>query len=502
LTTTRVRTIEPTEEELFTSIGGQVEEPAPLSRRTLPVLKARKPSLEDRFVCEMEDRIVGALGLSPLSETQLLLEPPRVAEGENPESVLPGFLTGVLEALTKRGIAEVSASLDAGRPETAALAAIYEGAGLAHVQERDVWQRDLTDFTPGRSFDPLIYRSMAMAGEEPFVRLLREVQKESLERGDGDARREFDRLSSLEPFTPNTWVMALDLNTPVGLVLVQVDEDLRAGNLLYVGVVPSHRGKGIGRALHEKGLSLLRGHRVTSYTGYSDVQNEPMARIFEENGCVKIRRERVYRIHLAEPPRRRPVRRESGKQRGELSQDQQEALSRFMAYILRHHPDEFGLSMDDEGFVPFPDFMHVLSQQRKWRFLGPEHVRSLVEGTENERFEITSDKIRCRYGHSMKTRIRYPEIEPKHDLYFGTTSRSLSKILKVGLVPVGRQYVHLSNSIEEARAVGERHDSNAVVIAVKAPEAHRRGITFYKATEKIILVNEIPPEFIEPLSRS
>jgi putative RNA 2'-phosphotransferase len=68
-------------------------------------------------------------------------------------------------------------------------------------------------------------------------------------------------------------------------------------------------------------------------------------------------------------------------------------------------------------------------------------------------------------------------------------------ILREGLKPRDRQYVHLSASLEDAQAVGKRRDPTPVVIAVKVPEARAAQITFYRSG-RLYLVESVPPEFL------
>lgn len=518
MTDTSVRSLLPGEEELFYGLEERGESDTEDAGRFRPPLAAsEKPSR--LYVLEVGGDPLAGVSVSTYGESSFLLEPPRWTVGAVPEEVVPALIKGVVQDLKEHDAVDVSTAVGTGASEEMRRVCVkaFEGAGLNRFRGLDVYQRDLSGYRSRELAHTLIFRSMAMAGEEPFIRLLGQIHEGSLESLDEDPYEAFERFASSRPFTPNTWLMAFDLSTPVGMVLVQVDEDARTGSLLYLGVVPAFRGKGLGRLLHRKGLAILRKHLVTEYVAFADKKNEPMARILEKDGCSKVDFQEVYRIRFRKAERRpaaeRPAPREPSRPResspyresyppresSRLSQDQKEALSRFMSYILRHHPDEFGLTMDEEGYVSFPDFLHSVARQRKWRFLTKEAVEQLVNGEEAERFEIQNNKIRCRYGHSMKTRIQYPEIDPTGDFYFGTTRKTVSKILEEGLLPIGRQYVHLSNSVEEARAVGSRHEKDPVILVIRGTAAHEDGIRFYRATESITLANEIPPDFIERL---
>jgi len=120
-----------------------------------------------------------------------------------------------------------------------------------------------------------------------------------------------------------------------------------------------------------------------------------------------------------------------------------------------------------------------------------------VENQKKRRFEIKDDKIRALYGHSV-LKISYKESEPPEFLYHGTSRKNVNRILKEGLKPMKRKYVHLSLSREEALEVGKRHDRNPQILLILSKKAYERGIKFYKAGD-IYLTEHIPPEFIKVL---
>lgn len=68
------------------------------------------------------------------------------------------------------------------------------------------------------------------------------------------------------------------------------------GRLFYFGVVPEWRGKGMGSAIHKIALTLLRKWNATTYVGSTGSENEPMIRIFEQNGCMLLEEKGMYHI--------------------------------------------------------------------------------------------------------------------------------------------------------------------------------------------------------------
>lgn len=67
------------------------------------------------------------------------------------------------------------------------------------------------------------------------------------------------------------------------------------GRITYLGVVPEHRGRGLGRWCHRHGFTMLRSQGGSNYEGGTDVLNQPMCRLFEVHGCERFRVEIEWR---------------------------------------------------------------------------------------------------------------------------------------------------------------------------------------------------------------
>ncbi|RKY04193.1 RNA 2'-phosphotransferase [Candidatus Poribacteria bacterium] len=169
-------------------------------------------------------------------------------------------------------------------------------------------------------------------------------------------------------------------------------------------------------------------------------------------------------------------------------------VSKLMALILRHKPGEFGVELDELGFCPLESLIRALKKRFPW--VDERVVREIVEGDEKGRYEIKGDRIRARYGHSVPVVLDQRPVKPPRLLYHGTSRSALPSILKEGLRPMGRRFVHLSPSIEDALSVGRRHDPRPVILEVRAEEAWRSGIPFYRPSERVYLAPHIPPVFL------
>jgi len=121
-----------------------------------------------------------------------------------------------------------------------------------------------------------------------------------------------------------------------------------------------------------------------------------------------------------------------------------------------------------------------------------EEVLAVVEGSDKKRFELREGKARATYGHSFPVDLELESVEPPSQLYHGTARDLAQAVLREGLRPRGRQFVHLSPSLDEAIAVGKRRDPFPAVVIIDSRAAHSSGIPFY-SSGPLFLAKEVPP---------
>jgi putative RNA 2'-phosphotransferase len=169
-------------------------------------------------------------------------------------------------------------------------------------------------------------------------------------------------------------------------------------------------------------------------------------------------------------------------------------ISKLLSLALRHDPSALGLKIDREGWA---DVDAVLKGLERAGFrIDAAVLKALVELDDKGRFELQNGKIRARYGHSIDVSINYPEDATSATLYHGTSQDFLPSILREGILPMKRRYVHLAVDVETA-CINAARRPRPVVLAVDAQCLRRRGYRVYVASHKIRLVQYVPPECIE-----
>ena len=172
-------------------------------------------------------------------------------------------------------------------------------------------------------------------------------------------------------------------------------------------------------------------------------------------------------------------------------------LSKTISHALRHAPEQYGLTLDSEGWVATQDLLDTLRERRsQWQDLQESDLVEMMAQAEKQRFEMRDGKIRAYYGHSIADKVERQAAIPPATLYHGTTPQAAEKIRIDGLQPMNRQYVHLSAEEETAILVARRRTNHPVVLTIAAGEAHRQGIRFYLGNEMVWLAESIPARYI------
>lgn len=172
-------------------------------------------------------------------------------------------------------------------------------------------------------------------------------------------------------------------------------------------------------------------------------------------------------------------------------------LSRLVSRALRHEPWLFELELDGEGWVPIDMLISsIRGLGGPWGRLERDDLVRMIRSSRKQRHEISGDRIRARYGHSVPGRMARAKVVPPEKLFHGTSPDAWAKIAVNGLRPMGRQYVHLSGDAGAAREVGLRKSRTPVIVTILAGQAHAAGINFYAGNEHVWLADGIPAEFI------
>lgn len=160
--------------------------------------------------------------------------------------------------------------------------------------------------------------------------------------------------------------------------------------------------------------------------------------------------------------------------------------SKRLAYLLRHSdlPDRNGWIrvgvLLNEMSITLPILQGIVAEDTKGRF----------EFSEDE------SSVRALYGHSIDVDLELESATPPMILYHGTAEKYLADIMKDGIKPRKRNFVHLSETIDMAMQVGARH-GKPIVLAIDTAAMISVDHKFYKAQNGIWLTEDILPKFLK-----
>lgn len=171
-------------------------------------------------------------------------------------------------------------------------------------------------------------------------------------------------------------------------------------------------------------------------------------------------------------------------------------LSRYLSYLLRHHPEDLNLSMDEEGWVEVEELISKINSETKYK-IDMNLLEKIVKEDDKGRYVFTGNKtyIRACQGHSKKDlKIKFAELIPPEILYHGTSKENFKLINETGIKSMTRQYVHLSDNINTARKVGARH-GEIIVIVIDTKKMSEDGIKFYKSENGVWLTDYVDTKY-------
>lgn len=178
-----------------------------------------------------------------------------------------------------------------------------------------------------------------------------------------------------------------------------------------------------------------------------------------------------------------------------MQADRDKKLSKYLSKLLRHQPERIGIELSIDGWV---DVDALLGGCRaNGVAIERDDLIRIATSPTNRRYELDAagQPVRARYGHSVPLAGRRVANPPPTLLFHGTADFNVEGILNDGIVPMGREMVHLSTTREQAERVGRRH-GRAIVLSIDAAGAATAGAEFYEMSETVWQTDWVEPTFI------
>jgi len=256
------------------------------------------------------DRLAGALLTQKLAGRAAAVWPPEVRAGWSRGAIAAKLVHDALEALRAEGIAIVQAVLDETADPRNALD--LTRGGMPRVTDLIFMRRDAASpwTPPGRAEGPrLRWRGLDEAGEAVFCKTLAATYRGSLDMPELEGARSLgDVLAghrAAGEFNPGLWRLGTlpDHPDPVAALIVAPVPTREAVEIVYLGLVPEARGRGLGAEVvaQARDLALADGRTPTLELA-ADARNQPALKLYRATGFVPHDRRRVHLVVF--PPAR------------------------------------------------------------------------------------------------------------------------------------------------------------------------------------------------------
>ena len=182
-----------------------------------------------------------------------------------------------------------------------------------------------------------------------------------------------------------------------------------------------------------------------------------------------------------------------------ISEKENTHISKFLSLVLRHKPEEIGLTLDANGWADVDELIEKCDTAGV--MLTPAILEHIVASNAKKRFAFNEqgNKIRASQGHSVDVELALAPMQPPAVLFHGTADRFVASIQEHGLLKQQRQHVHLSADVATALSVGKRH-GHPVVFEVAALQMFNEKHEFFLSDNGVWLTNVVPKEYLKPHS--
>jgi len=216
---------------------------------------------------------------------------PNQSEFPDSAAATGAAVTAALEDARNHGIVLIQAMLE---PADAAGKTVFAEAGLVQLATLTYMERKppvhppAVDLPPNLTLEPYSARTHAL-----FCQAIAESYEQTLDcpalSGMRDVEDVISGHKAVGPFDPQLWSVILHPSgKPAGCLLLAEIPARRGLELVYLGIVPDSRGKGIGRAMVQRTLAIACRRHFEVATLAVDAANTPAVKLYRRFGYTSI----------------------------------------------------------------------------------------------------------------------------------------------------------------------------------------------------------------------
>jgi ribosomal protein S18 acetylase RimI-like enzyme len=262
--------------------------------------------LSGLWIARRRGRIMGALLTQPLAGRAAAVWAPEVDATWGRSATAVALVRAALEDLRSRGFLIAQALLDESAPRHGA--ADLAGGGMPQVTELIYLERPTSApiyIRPG--VPPLLWQGFGIATEAEFRNVLQATYQGSLDMPELEGIRSLDDILASHRaggrFSAGRWQVGRVGGEPTTAAVLLLSElpDRDAWEVAYLGLTPSARGRGLGRAVLAHALEMAAPH-VPRIELAVDVRNHPATRLYCMAGFAPFDQRAVHLASLGGPP--------------------------------------------------------------------------------------------------------------------------------------------------------------------------------------------------------
>jgi ribosomal protein S18 acetylase RimI-like enzyme len=250
-----------------------------------------------------EQGLAGALISAPVAGAGGIIWPPAVAAPLHREAVEDRLVGEALHWLQGQGAKLAQCLLS--EPEVAMGDSLVRN-GFARVTDLWYTRHVLTGIDARAPTETLTLETYAECDRGVFQQTLLRSYEGTRDCPEVNGIRTIEEViaghKNQGTYDPDLWWLARVRGTPAGVMLLTEMVEWRGWDLIYLGVVPEQRRRGVGRELTEYALRAARAAGQRQLTLSVDVRNEPAWNLYHSLGFEAYERRTVF-LWIAQPAR-------------------------------------------------------------------------------------------------------------------------------------------------------------------------------------------------------
>ena len=235
----------------------------------------------------------------------VLFSPPHVAPTLQ-DTIAPELIAKVLEDAGPRGTHLAQVLLD---PEEQSVIGLYQRAGFSKLAELMYLSRDLRRERASELGSGFVTKTYSSETHPLFIRAITASYNGSLDCPSLAGRRDIHDIlaghKAVGTFDPALWTVLLEHHhDPIGVSLLNKSSHSDSIELVYFGLTPNGRGRGLSDVLLQHALHAAVKHNARTITLAVDSRNTPALKLYHRHGF----RDVCSRVALIRDLREAPLR--------------------------------------------------------------------------------------------------------------------------------------------------------------------------------------------------